>query len=155
MSCSTSVLTKALFSPSHAPQSRGVFGRMSVKIVVEIHPGSLRAAILDPGCPVRALLLRVIVPIPAFRTMQADIDFVRRSNEFIWQSRRAAGAQDSACSAKGTVDFLVPPARVPEFGALAPRGIELTYDVIESHLCITIARRQLKKEAAHPVSENV
>src|SRR5271170_489327 len=91
-----------------------LFGRVSVKIVVEIDPGSLRAAIPDLSRPVSELFLGVIVPIPAFRAMQANIDFVRRSNEFIWQSRRAAGAEDNACLAKGVVDFLVPPTGVPE-----------------------------------------
>jgi hypothetical protein len=86
------------------------------------------------------------MPIPVFRTMHADIDFLRRSNEFIGQSRRAAGAEDYACLAKGTVDFLVPPACVPEFGDVAPRGIELTDNVIESSLGVAIALRQLKKE---------
>jgi hypothetical protein len=42
--------------------------------------------------------------------MHADIDFVRRSNEFVWQPRRAAGAEDNARLAKGAIDFLVPPA---------------------------------------------
>ena len=124
-------------------------------IVVEIDPGSLRAAILDLGRPVCQFLLCVIVPIPAFRAMEAYIDFVRRANEFIWQSRRAAGAEDNACLAKGVVDFLVPPAGVPEFDDVAPRGIELTYDVLEPYLGVAIARRQLKKEAAHSVSENI
>jgi hypothetical protein len=93
---------------------------------------------------VSELFLGVIVPIPAFRAMQANIDFVRRSNEFIWQSRRAAGAEDNACLAKGVVDFLVPPAGVPEFDDVAPRRIELTYDVLEPYLGAAIARRQLR-----------
>ena len=44
---------------------------------------------------------------------------------------------------------------MPEFDDVAPRGIELTYDVLEPYLGAAIARRQLKKEAAHSVSENV
>jgi hypothetical protein len=83
---------------------------MSIMVVVEIDPGSLRAAILDLGGPVCEFLLCVIVPIPPFRTMHADMDFVRRSNEFVWQPRRAAGAEDNARLAKGAIDFLVPPA---------------------------------------------
>ena len=75
--------------------------------------------------------------------MEANIDFVRCANEFIWQPRRAAGAEDNACLAKGAVDFLVPPAGVPEFDDVAPRGIELTYDVLEPYLGVAIARRHL------------
>jgi hypothetical protein len=44
---------------------------------------------------------------------------------------------------------------VPEFQDVAPRGIELTVDVSEPDLGVMIAWRQLKKEAAHSVSENV
>ena len=95
------------------------------------------------------------MPIPAFRAMEAYIDFVRRANEFIWQSRRAAGAEDNACLAKGAVDFLIPPACVPEFNNVAPREIELTYDIVKACLRVALAWRQLKKETSHPISKNV
>jgi hypothetical protein len=62
--------------------------------------------------------------------MQTNIDLVGRSNEFIWQSRRAAGAEYNARLEKGAVDFLIPPACVPEFNNVAPREIELTYDIV-------------------------
>ena len=44
---------------------------------------------------------------------------------------------------------------MPEFDDVAPRGIELTYDVFEPYLGVAIARRHLKKEAPHSISENV
>ena len=39
----------------HSPQSYRVFGRMGVVIIIEIDPGPLRAAGLDPVRPYRAV----------------------------------------------------------------------------------------------------
>jgi hypothetical protein len=58
----------------HSPQSYRVFGGMGIVIIIEINPPAFRAAGLDPARPHRQLGLRVIVPIPALRAMQADVN---------------------------------------------------------------------------------
>jgi len=56
---------------------------------------------------------------------------------------------------KGPVDFLVPPAGVPEFDDIATGGIELAHNRVQPRLCVAVARRQLKQEAAHLLAQNI
>jgi len=64
--------------------------------------------------------------------MQAYIHFVSRPNELIRQSRPAAGAKNDPSFSEGAIDLFVPPACVPEFNDVAPRGIKLTNDILNA-----------------------
>ena len=107
---------------------------MRVIIVVEVDPGTLRSASLNPIGPLRQLILRIVMPIPALGTVQANINLLGRSDELIRQPRSAAGAEDYPSLAKGAVDLFVPPAGMPEFDDVAARGIKLADNVIEPGL---------------------
>ena len=139
----------------HSPQSHRIFGGMGIIIVIEINPRAFRAAGLDPARPHRQLGLRVIVPIPALRAMQADVNLVGGLDELIGQARTAAGAEDDSCLAEGAVDIFIPPTGVPEFYDVATRGIELADNIFEAGFGVVIARRQLKQETAHSVAEDI
>ena len=122
---------------------------MGIVIIIEINPPAFRAAGLDPARPYRELGLRVIVPIPTLRAMQADVNFIGGLDELIGQARAAA------CLAEGAVNFFIPPTGVPEFHDVATGRIELANNIIEASLGVAIARRQLKQETAHSVAEDI
>jgi hypothetical protein len=128
---------------------------MCVVIVVEVDPGPLRPTSLDPVRPLRELFLRIIMPVPALGTMQADIHFIGRANELVRQSGAAAGAEYYASFAKSAVNLLVPPALVSEFDDVAARRIELADNVIEPGLGVAVAWRQLKQKASHAAAQDV
>src|SRR6476659_9259317 len=139
----------------HSPQSYRVFRGMGIVIIIEINPSAFRAAGLDPARPYRELGLRVIVPIPTLRPMQADVNLIGGLDELIGQARAAAGAEDNACLPEGAVNFFMPPTGVPEFYDVATGGIELADNIVEAGFCVAIARRQLKQETAHSVAEDI
>ena len=121
-------------------------------VVVKIYPRALGAACLDPRGPFEELVLRVIVTIPTFRTVQADIDFIRGPDEFIRQPWAAAGTEDNARLTKGNVNVFIPPTRVSEFYDIAPGWIELADDGGKACPRVAVARWKLKQETAHPVA---
>jgi hypothetical protein len=57
---------------------------VGIIIVVEVDPDSFRAAGFDPVRPLRQLTFRIVMPIPAPGTMQANADFLRRPDKVIW-----------------------------------------------------------------------
>jgi hypothetical protein len=62
----------ALHYPSQqSPQGCRILGCMGVIVIIEIDPCALRSTVFDPVGPHRQLFLRVVVPVPAFWTMQA------------------------------------------------------------------------------------
>src|SRR5882757_3053236 len=87
--------------------------------------------------------------------MQTDINFIGCPDKLVGQAWPAAGAEDNSGLLKGLVNFLIPPAGVPEFDDIATRGIELAHNRVQPRLCVTVARRQLKQEAAHPLAQNI
>src|SRR6202007_528016 len=107
------------------PTNPRVLRRVGVVIVVEIDPGASGAACLDLVDPFEKLIVRVIMTVPAFRAVQADIYLIRGSDEFIGKPRAAARAEDYASFAEGAVDIFIPPARMPELHNVAPRRVEL------------------------------
>src|SRR5882757_8252612 len=139
----------------HSPQSYRVCGGMGIVIIIEINPRAFRAADLDPARPYRELGLRVIVPIPTLRAMQADVNLVCGLDEFIGQAWAAAGAEDDTCLAEGAVNVFIPPTGVPEFHDVATSRIERADNIIEAGFGVVIARWQLKQETAHPVAEDI
>ena len=98
-------------------------------IVIEIDPRALRSARFDPVRPLRELRFGIVMAVPALGPVQAEVNFIDCPDELIRQARAAAGTEDDACLAEGVVDFLIPPAGVPEFHDVAARGIELADDV--------------------------
>ena len=84
------------------------------------------------------------MPIPALRTVKANIDFIGRLDKFIWQTWSAAGAKNDPGFSKGPIDFLIPPAGVPEFYDVAAGGIKLADNFVEPCPSEAVTRRQLK-----------
>src|SRR3954453_559845 len=117
---------------------------MSVVIVVEVNPGSLRSARFNPVRPTRQFAPRVVVPIPALRAMQADVNFIGCPDKLIGQAWPAAGAEDNSGLFKGPIDFLIPPAGVPKLHNVAAGRIELAHDRVQPRSCVAVARRQLE-----------
>ena len=112
---------------------------MGIVISIEINPPAFRAAGLDSAGPYRELGLRVIVPIPTLRAMQADVNFIGSLDELIGQARAAARAEDDTCLAEGAVNFFIPPTGVPEFHDVATGRIELANNIIEASVGVAIS----------------
>jgi hypothetical protein len=66
--------------------------------------------------------------------MQTDINFVGCPDKLVGQAWPAAGAEDNSRLLKGSVNFVIPPAGVPEFDGVATRGIELAHDRVKPAL---------------------
>src|SRR3954469_25341852 len=128
---------------------------MSIVIVIEIYPGSLRPAGFNPVSPYCELAFRVVVTIPAFRAVQADIDFVGRSYELVGQARCTARAEDDSGLSEGAVNLFIPPACVPKFHDVAARGVKLGDNIVEAGPGVAIARRQLKQETSHAFAQDI
>ena len=122
-------------------------GRMAAVVIVEVNPCPLRGTFSDPFRPLPELFVRVVVAIPALRAVQAHVDLVRRTDEFVGKTRPAAGAEYDPGLLKGAVDLLVPPALVPELHGVAARRIELAYDRLQARLSVAVAWRELEEEA--------
>src|SRR5690348_11912261 len=95
------------------------------------------------------------MPVPTQRTMEAHVYLVGCLDEFVRQAGAAARAEDDPGVAKGAIDILVPPALVPEFHHVPPCRIELVHDRGKPGLGISVARRELKEKAPHPLTEDV
>ena len=138
-----------------AVQGLRIFWRMGVVIVVEIYPGTICPAALDPVRPFTEFLIGVVVPVPALRAVQTDIDLLRRHDELVREARSAAGTEYNSGFAKSRVNFLVPPGLMPEFHDIAAGGVELAHDRIQTGFAVAVAWRQLEEKAAHLFAENV
>jgi len=128
---------------------------MSIVVVIEVNPGSLRSARFNPVRPRCQFVPGVVVPIPALGAMQADVNFVGGPDKLVGQARSAAGAEDDSGLPEGVVNFLLPPARMPKLHHVAARGIELVHNRVQPRFCVAVARRQLEQKAAHPVPQNI
>src|SRR4051812_27235719 len=98
---------------------------MRVIVIIEVDPCPLRAAGRDPASPIRQFILRVIVAIPMFRSVQPQVNIVGGSYKFVRKPRPTAAAEDRAGLTKRRVHRLVPPAGVTELNDVPPRWIEL------------------------------
>ena len=67
----------------------------------------------------------------------------------------ATRAKDDFGVAKGAIDVVIPPALVSKFYGIAPCRIELSDGECEPGRGESIARRELKEEAPHPLAEDV
>ena len=128
---------------------------MASIVVVEVNPGSLRAARVDPVRPCQELILRIVMAIPTLGPMQPQIDIVGGSNKLVREPRPAAGAEDRAGLPKGSIHGLVPPAGMTELNDIAEFWIELIDDRGESCLGISITRWKLEEKASHPFAQNI
>src|SRR3954465_11318686 len=87
--------------------------------------------------------------------MQADVNFIGCPDKLVGQAWPAATAEDNSGRFKGPINFLVPPAGVPELHNVTARGIELAHDRVQPRSCVAVARRQLEQQASHLLSQNV
>ena len=87
--------------------------------------------------------------------MQADVNFIGCPDKLIGQAWPAAAAEDNSGLFKGPIHFLIPPAGVPKLHYIAAREIELAHNRVQPRLCVAVARRQLKQEAAHLLAQNI
>src|SRR4051794_15970916 len=101
---------------------------MSVVVVIEVDPGFLRTARFNPVRPRRQFAVRIVVPIPALGSMQADVNFIGCPDKPIGQAWSAAAAKDNSGLSKGPINLLIPPAGVPKLHNVAARGIDLAHD---------------------------
>jgi hypothetical protein len=62
--------------------------------------------------------------------MQADVNFIGCPNKLIGQAWSAAAAEDNSGLFKGPINFLIPPAGVPELHNVAARGFKLAHALV-------------------------
>jgi hypothetical protein len=132
-----------------------VSGGVSVIIAIEVHPGPLCAALLDPVRPDPEFFVGIVVPVPSLRTVKAHVDLVSGPDKFIRQTGPATGAEDNPGLLEGGINLAIPPALMPELHNVAARGIELTHDRSKAGFGVAKARWQLKEEATHLLAENI
>lgn len=65
----------------HPAHGHSILGRRALAIVVEIDPGSSRAALLDSYGPLGQLVVRIVVPVPALRAVQPQVNFISGANQ--------------------------------------------------------------------------
>jgi hypothetical protein len=128
---------------------------MRIPIIIKINPRPLRPATANFFRPSRQLLIAVIMPIPARRPVQSEVDVIRRPHQLVRNSRRAHGAQDDLLPPQSAIDICVPPTLVPELHDVAIAGIELPTDRIQPLLRVPETRRELKEKASHPLAERL
>src|SRR5215211_8320140 len=95
------------------------------------------------------------MPVPLLGAVEADVDVIGGFHKFIRQPRPAARTENGVAVAERSVDVLVPPAPVPElYDVDAPR-VELRHDALQHRRRVVDARRELEKEAAETLAEQV
>lgn len=133
----------------------GVGEGVAVAVVVEVGPDLFGAAGADSVGPDLEFGFGVVVAVPLFGAVEAEVEVVGGFDEFIREAGTAGGAEDDAGGAEGIVDGLVPPAFVAKLDDIAAGRIELTHDALQASSGVVKAGRELEEEAAHARAKEI
>jgi hypothetical protein len=129
--------------------------RVRAVIVIEIDPASLCAAGIDSVSPSHKLFFRIIVAVPPRRPVKANVDLLGGSDQTIGQAGSAARTEDNAAFTECSEDVFIPPTGMAELHDITTARIELSHDRRQASRSEVVTGRQLKQEAAHPLSQKI
>lgn len=119
---------RLISSFQHGAERPRIVSGVALKVVIEIGPDLFRAAVPHSFVPLPQFGFRVVMPIPSRFAVEADVDLRSCQDQFVRESRGAAGAEYNAVFSEGGIHVFVPPRFMPELHHIPTRWIHLGYD---------------------------